>query len=122
MQELYSSSHQLTDSIDSDSIVSVDKKLIDDRTAVSKSLNNPTVIAAIRKQYSALATGRDDPLDPLNPRREESNPIIKTEIADMIYKKDNLRKLRLRQSLKPLENYLSKSIEERANLAKQRVV
>ena len=77
---------------------------------------------AIRKQYSSLATGIDDPLDPLNPRREESSPIVKTEIADMIYKKNNLKKLYLRQSLKPLENYLSKSKEERAYLAKQRVV
>ena len=93
MQELYSSSHQLTDSIDSDSIVSVDKKLIDDRTAVSKSLNNPGVIAAIRKQYSSLVTGVDDPLDPLNPRREESSPVLKKEIAGMLYKNDTLKKL-----------------------------
>ena len=85
-------------------------------------MNNPSVIANIRKQYSSLVTGTDDPLDPLNPRREETSPIVKTEIADMIYKKDNLKKLYLRQSLKPLETYLSKSKEERADLAKQRVV
>ena len=127
MQELNSPGYhqqQKADSIGSDDVFisTTDKNLYDDRTAVTKSLNNPNVIAAMYKQYSSMVTGVDDPLDPLNPRREESSPIVKKEIANMIYKNDNLKKLYLRQSLKPLENYLSKSKEERADLAKQRVV
>ena len=51
-------------------------------------------------------------LDPLS-AREDDNPLKKSEIECILNQGKDLKKLYLRQSLKPLENHLNLPVEER---------
>ena len=54
--------------------------------------------------------------------RSLTKPIQKNKIAQMLYEKDELRKIRDRQLNRPLEKHLEKSYQERLLLAKKRVI
>ena len=82
---------------------------------MSKSMNNPAEITALRKNLSTVQPSRDDDSD-------NENPIDKRQIEGILNKGDQMKKLKLRQSALPIETHIKRSMKERFTLAKKRAI
>lgn len=67
---------------------------------LSKSLNDPKVLTALRKQFESAT------IDLAYEKQMTPSPLKKTEIATVINQQSELKKLYLRQSLKPIERHI----------------
>lgn len=81
-------------------------------------MNNSTVIESLRNRLKNVRKEEED----MGTERSLTKPFQKVKIAEMLNKKDGLRKIQVRQQLKPLEKHLEKPVDERQTLAKKRMV